>query len=49
MVNTILSLLTEEELQNQIKGFDEIRTLLGGPGASERAARMIADILALRK
>lgn len=49
ILNGILSLLTEDELQNQIKGFDEIRTLLGGPGASERAARMIADILELRK
>ena len=49
MLNGILSLLSEQELQNQITGFDEIRTLLGGPGASERAARMIADIIALRK
>ena len=49
MLTGILSLLSEQELHNQIKGFDEIRTILGGPGASERAAQMIADILALRK
>jgi hypothetical protein len=49
MLNGILSLLSEQDLQNQIKGFNEIRSILGGPGASERAAHMIADILGLRK
>jgi len=49
ILNGILSLLSEHEIQKQIEGFDEIRTVLGGSGASGRAALMIADILALRK
>lgn len=49
MLTGILSLLSEQELHNQINGFEEIRSILGGPGASERAAQMIADILALRR
>jgi lipid-A-disaccharide synthase len=45
MLNGILSLLTGEKLQQQLEGFDEIRSLLGGPGASQRAAQLITKIL----
>lgn len=45
MLEGILHILTEQECEQQLAGFDEIRSMLGGPGASHRAASMIADFL----
>lgn len=45
MLNGILHVLSDEGREKQLEGFDEIRSLLGGPGASHRAAEMIAKTL----
>ena len=45
MLNGILHIVQDEERQKQLMGFDEIRAMLGGPGASCKAASMIADML----
>jgi lipid-A-disaccharide synthase len=45
MLEGISLLLSNEHIQQQLHGFDEIRSLLGGPGASQRAAQQIVSIL----
>ena len=38
-------LLSGPAISQQLNGFDEIRQLLGGPGASRRAAMMILNTM----
>jgi len=45
MLDAMLDLLSGDAISRQLQGFEEIRQLLGGPGASQRAATMILTLL----
>ena len=45
MLNGIMHVLTDQVTMQQLDGFEEIRALLGGSGASYRAACLIAEKL----
>lgn len=46
MLDAMIDILEHDQIRNtQIEGFLELRSLLGGPGASERAAHVILESL----